>query len=278
MIHKFFLVTLAGGMNDEFVKALSIISEVVRNRPSPIRHFDQIFMKNRDMVRQARYISRKFRGLDVVFIGDGDAIALSIVHLWQRGILPGGPKRMLVLDFDERIVNSIRRFADRNGYEHLISSRLYNVAEPLPRHLLAKADAFYTNPPWGSSNDGRSVLAFLNRGIESVGSLGVGAVVIADDRSLSWTQQVLHRTQSQLLKRGFILGPISELRHRYQLAEAPDLTSRTLFARRIRPRRRLPASNPLKNSSFVDFYGSGKHLLLGYVRDKDLGHSIAVSA
>ena len=254
-------------MNDLSKKALTVVLDVVRNRPAPLRQFDQIFMKERDMVRQARFIARQFRNLNVVFVGDGDAIALSITHLWRRGCLPRGPKHVTVLDFDGRVINSIRRFAERNGYEHLIAAELYNVADPLPHWLLGKADAFYTNPPWGSKNKGRSILAFLDRGIESVHNSGRAAVVIADDDSRSWTQQVLHRTQVMLLKKGFVMKTMGQQRHHYYLAEAPDLQSTTLIARRVRPSRRLSASLPLSARSFVDFYGQGKHLSVRYVSD-----------
>jgi len=110
-------------MTDDFRKALITISDVVKNRPSPLRAFDQIFMKERDMVRQAGFISRKFRDLSVVFVGDGDSIALSILHLWNSRYLRHRPKQLLVLDFDERIVNAVNGFAGRHGYSH------FSVAE-----------------------------------------------------------------------------------------------------------------------------------------------------
>src|SRR5450759_5271965 len=94
--------------------ALNTISDVVQNRPSPLREFDQIYMKVGDLVIQADFIARKFNGLDIVFIGDGDAISLCTVHLRQKDILGYGPQHITVLDFDERIVNSINHFAYDN--------------------------------------------------------------------------------------------------------------------------------------------------------------------
>src|SRR5208282_4603108 len=254
-------------MTDDFRKALITISDVVNNRPSPLRAFDQIFMKERDMVWQADFVAKKFRGLSVVFVGDGDSIALSVVHLWKSRCLLHRPKHLRVLDFDERIVNAINRFAARRGYSEYIVAELYNVANPMPQRLLARADAFYTNPPFGSSNGGESVVAFLNRGIESVHDRGVGAVVIADDRSLDWTQRVLHRTKAELLDNDFVVTEIGDQRHHYYLDDAPRLRSCTLMARRTRPRAGLPVSRPLRASSFRDFYGRKQHLKLGFVRD-----------
>jgi predicted methyltransferase len=221
-------------------------------------------------VRQVRFIAKRFCNLRVVFIGDGDSIALSVVHLWKCRSLRQRPKQLLVLDFDERIVNSINRFAARHGYSSIIHAELYNVADPLPPHLLAKADAFYTNPPWGSSNEGESVVAFLNRGIESVHDCGLGAVVIAHDPSTDWTLRVLHRTETELLQNDFVVNEMGEQRQHYYLDDIPKLQSCTLMASRIRPRRSAPISWPLKPSSFRRFYGRSQHLVRGFVSDKNV--------
>ena len=60
---------------------LNAISDVVNNRPRPLREFDQIFMKTANMLLQTEHVSRLFEGKRVVFIGDGDAIGLCLVHL-----------------------------------------------------------------------------------------------------------------------------------------------------------------------------------------------------
>ncbi|WP_439878061.1 hypothetical protein [Pseudomonas prosekii] len=61
--------------------AINSISDVVMNRPAPLREFDQIYMKVADMVVQAEYVARVFDGKKVIFVGDGDGIALSAAHL-----------------------------------------------------------------------------------------------------------------------------------------------------------------------------------------------------
>ena len=52
--------------------AINGISDVVANRPSPLREFDQIYMKVADMVIQAHLISERFNGKNIIFMGDGD--------------------------------------------------------------------------------------------------------------------------------------------------------------------------------------------------------------
>jgi predicted methyltransferase len=103
---------------------LNAISDVVNNRPRPLREFDQIFMKTADMLLQTEHVGRLFEGKRVVFIGDGDAIGLCLVHLHSQKLLEHGPKTVRVLDFDERVVLSIRRFAERFGISNPLRSAL----------------------------------------------------------------------------------------------------------------------------------------------------------
>lgn len=63
-------------MTFDLRNAINAISDVVQNRPPPLREFDQIYMKVADMVIQAEYVARVFDGKDVVFVGDGDGMCL----------------------------------------------------------------------------------------------------------------------------------------------------------------------------------------------------------
>ena len=110
---------------------LNAISDVVNNRPRPLREFDQIFMKTADMLLQTEHVGRLFEGKRVVFIGDGDAIGLCLVHLHNQNLLEHGPKSIRVLDFDERVVLSMRGLlsilGSRTGFRrsYITSPMLY---------------------------------------------------------------------------------------------------------------------------------------------------------
>ena len=249
-------------------KALNTISDVVLNRPVPLREFDQIYMKVADMVIQAEFIARQFQDGHVVFIGDGDAISLSIMHLREKEVFDGAPAHILVLDFDERIVNSINRFARDQGLEGKIESILYNVCEPLPAELIGSRDAFYTNPPWGASNDGQSVTAFVGRGIEATKKGGSGAIVIADDHDLPWTGSVLFNTQKYLTESGFIVSEMLPELHKYHLDDAPELTSCCMLVRDIEQKPKASPSAPLDARVLENFYGRQSPLRYRYVRDR----------
>lgn len=138
-------------------EALDAISDVVVNRPSPLREFDQIYMKPADLLLQVEHLSKWLAGKDTIFIGDGDAVGLCIMHLLAKKVIDNGPSHVHVLDFDERVINSISEFSEKNGLQRVVTPELYNVAYPLPASLWQRFDAFYTNPPFGASNNGKSV-------------------------------------------------------------------------------------------------------------------------
>lgn len=257
-------------------EGLNAVSDVMMNRPPPLREFDQIYMKAADMLIQAEHVSRWLDKKEVVFIGDGDAIALLLVHLVGQGIVAAGPKTVHVLDFDERIVNAVRRFAERHGYEERLSSSLYNVVGPVPQPHVSRYDAFYTNPPFGGSNKGASVTAFLTRGIEAIRDGGLCCAAVADYEELPWCDEVLHVAQKQLLEAGFVVAEMVPRFHRYHLDDEPELTSCSLIARHVRSRGSLPnSSTKLDDEVLRNFYGRGAGLDVEYVKDLRNGAKMA---
>lgn len=245
--------------------ALNAISDIVNNRPLPLREFDQIYMKVGDMVQHAEYVARRFDKKDLVFVGDGDAVGLSVMHLAAQGVLGYGPSSLTVLDFDERMVNSITRFAEHFGYEQRIQAIRYNVIDELPPELLGRFGAFHINPPWGQHNEGESVVVFLQRAIQLLELNGSGIIVIADDAARAWTNQVLRRTQQAALDHGCIVETMIPGRHSYHLDDAPDLRSCTLGIRKVHPDQ--IANDRLRGERLENFYGRDGTLRVHYVRE-----------
>ena len=247
--------------------AINAISDVVQNRPRPLREFDQIYMKTGDMVMQCEFVSRWADGKSLAFIGDGDAISVCTAYLTAKGILDTGPSRIVVFDFDERIVQAVKRFADHEQLDNL-DAILYNCLDALPE--LNAYDCFYTNPPWGASNDGESVKVFVQRGMEALRRPGEGLVVIADDPDLAWPKTVLHRVQEYAVKQGFYVSRMMPRLHSYHLDDAPELKSCNLmFAS-------LPSCDPGPSESeqirdpvqLEHFYGRSASPYVRYVRER----------
>ena len=186
-------------------EAINAISDVIQNRPRPLRRFDQIYMKAADMVLQSEFVADWSRDRRLVFVGDGDSISICVAYLKHRGIVSYGPSEIVVLDFDERIVGSIERFAASEEIVNLKAS-LYNCLDPLPEGL-EKFDCFYSNPPWGASNGGESVNVFAQRGMELLEFDGSGLLVIADrQEGMAWTEEVLSNVQRFAALNGFYVS------------------------------------------------------------------------
>lgn len=249
-------------------RAINAVSDVIQNRPLPLREFDQIYMKAGDMVLQTSLIAQRFNSRRLVFMGDGDSISLCLAYLMHREVLTEGPSEILVLDFDERMVKAVERFADKEGIADRITSRLYNCIDSLPSELLGSYNAFYTNPPWGASNDGESVKVFAERGMEACGPDSVGVVVMADDSSVPWSGRVLAQTQRFALEQGFYVQEMQTNLHEYHLDDAPDLRSCNLFFRSHPDRKPPTRSYPLHAQRLEDFYGKSQNLRVHYVREQ----------
>lgn len=246
--------------------AINAISDVVQNRPRPLRELDQIYMKTGDMVLQSELVAKWANNKKLAFIGDGDAISVCVAYLKQRNILDYGPTEIAVFDFDERICGAVNRFADKEQLPTL-GATLYNCLDAFPR--LGEFDCFYTNPPWGASNDGASVNVFAQRGMEAVGFNGEGMIVIADDHEIEWPQRVLASVQRFALENDFFIQKMNSKLHLYHLDDNPDLRSCNLMIKSLPgiecPTESLAITDPQR---LANFYGQNQAPRTRYVREK----------
>lgn len=256
---------VAGNREVDLKAAINAISDVIQNRPRPLREFDQIYMKAGDMVMQSELIARWTNGKRVAFIGDGDAISVSIAYLHKRGIFEYGPSKIVLFDFDERICNAVKRFADKERLDQL-DAELYNCLEPFPK--CGQFDVFYTNPPWGASNNGESVKVFVGRGMEAIGYAGEGVVVIADDEELAWPKVVLQAVQRFGLENGFFVQKMMSQLHEYHLDDAPDLRSCNLLFKAVSGSKTARPSVATPQEALENFYGRENPPRVLYVREK----------
>jgi N4-bis(aminopropyl)spermidine synthase len=246
--------------------AVNAVSDVVQNRPRPLRVFDQIYMKTADMVLQSELVAHWADGKKLAFIGDGDSISVCVAYLHSRGIINYGPSEICVFDFDERMGGAITRFADREGLSQL-TSQLYNCLDPFPGST--RFDCFYTNPPWGQSNEGESVKIFVQRGFEATGYKGDGMVVIADDPEREWTKQVLTNVQSFAIQSGYFVQRMMPQLHSYHLDDAPDLRSCNLILRSSPGKVSAALSEKISDPRRLrNFYGRDNPPRVRYVREK----------
>lgn len=224
-------------------------------------------MKSGDMVLQSEIVADWADGKRLAFIGDGDAISVSVAYLQARGVLPFGPSKITVFDFDQRTINAVMRFADSERIEHL-DAKLYNVLDAMPDP--GAYDFFYTNPPWGASNNGESVNVFVERGMEACGYQGDGMIVIADDDDLEWPKQVLASSQRFASSKGYYVSKMQRKLHEYHLDDAPDLRSCNLYVSAL-PGNTAPdiASQQIDDPIRLEnFYGKSKEPRVRYVLER----------
>ncbi|MCA1617774.1 MAG: bis-aminopropyl spermidine synthase family protein [Acidobacteria bacterium] len=246
--------------------AINAISDVIENRPRSLREFDQIYMKAGDMVLQSELVARWAGGKRLAFIGDGDAISVCVAYLQKREIINRGPSEIVVFDFDERICSAVTRFADKEGIENL-SAVLYNCLDPFPGPT--DFDCFYTNPPWGASNEGESVKVFMQRGMEAVAYDGEGMVVIADDPELEWPKRVLANVQAFAISNNFFVQKMMSQLHSYHLDDAPNLRSCNLIFKSLPGSKHILESLPITDPEQLNhFYGRDNSPRVRYVREK----------
>ena len=255
--------------------AINAVSDVIVNRPRPIRILDQIYMKAGDMVLQSELVARWADGKRLAFIGDGDSISVCVAYLQKRGIIKYGPARISVFDFDERICRAVERFADRERIATL-ESCLYNCLDAFPD--APKFDCFYTNPPWGASNEGESVKLFAQRGMEANRYGGEGMIVIADDENLAWPQRVLSSVQAFGLEKGYFTQKMMSRLHAYHLDDAPDLRSCNLILKALPNNAMFVRSTPVTDADKLrNFYGRDNPPKVKYVRERkrlDYGNAL----
>jgi predicted methyltransferase len=247
-------------------KAINAVSDVVQNRPRPLRVFDQIHMKTGDMVLQSEMIADWADRKRLAFIGDGDAISVCVAYLKKRELLNFGPSHISVFDFDERTVEAVRKFAQQEGIPNL-DAHLYNVLDPIKPDQ--SYDCFYTNPPWGASNNGESVNLFVERGMEATGHVGEGVVVIADDDELDWPKRVLASVQRFSSQHGFYVAQMQRKLHEYHLDDAPGLRSCNLYLAALPGNTSAGLSVSVTDQARLrNFYGSDQPPKVRYVRAK----------
>jgi predicted methyltransferase len=250
----------------DFRAAMNALSDVVQNRPVPLREFDQIYMKVGDMLVHAEWLARKFRDRRVVFVGDGDAVGLAMMHLKHEGVIDYGPKHVTVLDFDERMVNSVNHFAEDYELQDQLDARLYNVIDALPADVVDAFDAFHVNPPWGQYNAGDSIAVFLERAICATRVRGLGAIIVAHDPERAWAAAVLKRTQESILGYGCVVDEMLPGFHSYHLDDAPDLRSCTIVVQKSADG--FARNDGLAADRLRNFYGREQPLCVHYVRER----------
>ena len=141
-----------------FSDLLEEFKEIVKNRPQPKHEFDQAYVTPETTVARVALMHTRgdLENKEVFVLGDDDLTSIALM-------LSGLPKRIAVLDIDERLTRFIEKTAEEIGYNN-VEIFTFDLRKPLPDYALRKFDTFITDPP--ETVD--AVRAFVGRGIATL--------------------------------------------------------------------------------------------------------------
>lgn len=143
---------------DSYRELLKRFTELTAERPAPKHEFDQAFVTPETVV--ARVALMHSRGdlvkKEIFVLGDDDltSVALMLTNL---------PKRIAVLDIDERLTRFIEKIANEIGFNR-IDIFVFDLRESLPDYAKRRFDTFITDPP----ETIEAIRAFVGRGVATL--------------------------------------------------------------------------------------------------------------
>ncbi|QER42411.1 putative methyltransferase [Thermodesulfobacterium sp. TA1] len=170
--------------------------EITKDRPLPTSDFDQGFIFPKDTVKRTAFIYERgdLEGAEVFILGDDDLISLSMA-------LTKLPKKIVVVEIDERINQFIKEKAQLIGYSN-IEVYSYNVIEKLPSELYQKFDVFVTDPV----ETQKGLKLFVYRCIQALKGEGSAGYIGFTHREASLNKW--YDFQRFILDSGFVLTDI----------------------------------------------------------------------
>jgi predicted methyltransferase len=190
-----------------FDRVLEDFEEIVAMRPKATPDFDQGHVTPETTVRRLALMAQQgdLVGRDLLLLGDDDltSIAAALSEL---------PRRICVLDVDERIVSFIRHVARDRGWNH-VQADVYDAREGLPAHLRGQFDVFFTDPV----DTVKGLLLFLSRCTEGLRGPGAAGYFGLSYLEASWRKW--RQIQQGILNMGFAITDMLGAFQDYQLED-----------------------------------------------------------
>lgn len=188
-----------------FDRVLEAFREIVAMRPKATPDFDQGYVTPETTVLRLALMAQRgdLAGRDLLLLGDDDLTGIAAA-------LSGLPRRIFVLDVDERIVGFIRDVARDRGWKN-VHAEVYDVQDPLPESLRGQFDVFFTDPV----ETLRGILLFLSRCTEALRGPGSAGYFGLSYLEASWKKW--RDIQRGLLDMGFAITDMLGAFQDYQL-------------------------------------------------------------
>lgn len=175
---------------------LEKFKRITEDRPLPTSDFDQGFIKPEDTVKRTAFIYERgdLENTEIFILGDDDLISIAMA-------LTKLPKRIVVVEIDERINEFIREKTKEIGYSN-IKVYNYNVIETLPPELERSFDLFVTDPV----ETKKGLKLFISRCISSLKGEGSAGYMGFTHREASLKKW--YEFEKFLLNSGFVITDI----------------------------------------------------------------------
>lgn len=177
-----------------FRKVLSKFLKITKNRPPAVEKFDQGFISEEGVIRRLEFIHERGDIYGSFFIvGDDDllSIALSLTDL---------PKKVVVVDIDERLVDFINSTA--KDYDLKVKAYVYDVQRAFPDKFKKKFDVFVTDPVETIPG----IKLFLSRGVSTL--KGIGSSAYFGLTTLEASRRKWFEIEKMILDMGFVVTDI----------------------------------------------------------------------
>jgi predicted methyltransferase len=164
-----FKVTSVLDLPGSILALVPVFSDIADHRPEVDVSLDQSHATAETAVRRAIYLFEHdaIEGRSLLFLGDDDLTSVAVGLLAQH--LDIKPRRITVLDTDDRLVSFLRESAPA---ECPIETIHHDLRHPVPDSITAQFDAFFTDPPYTTEG----LKLFVSRGVKAlrpeVGKLG----------------------------------------------------------------------------------------------------------
>jgi len=176
--------------------------EIAKSRPEAIQTYDQGYVTEESTLYRVAFMWARgdLAGKELLVLGDDDLVSLACA-------LTGTPRRVVMLDIDERIVQFVRDVARAEGLE--VEALRHDLREPLPEGLVSAFDTFFCDP----TESLRGFLAFAGRGISALKGPGAAGYMGLTRREASLSKW--RTIQRELLERGAVLTDLRDDFHDY---------------------------------------------------------------
>jgi N4-bis(aminopropyl)spermidine synthase len=148
--------------------SLSRLTQMLRGRPAPEFHLDQVAAMPETLLRRATLLDARYDlgGRRVAFLGDHDLTSLALM-------LVNPEVDIVVCDIDDRILEFVARAAERSGAKVEVYFADFRVG--LPSTVRGMADLAFIDPPYTPEG----VELFAQRSVEALRDADHGRIAIA---------------------------------------------------------------------------------------------------